>query len=331
MADTLLRQLIMLRRIPRHPRKITVQELVGFLGDQGYPVTERTIQRDLLTLSGRVFGLSLDDRSRPHGWCWDKDAAPLDIPSMEPQAALAFKLAEHFSGRLMAPSTLSTLDPYFRQAEQILSMNDNAVSAWPHKIHTITRGQSLIPPAIEPDILRVIYDGLFNDRRIQARYQRRYDGETRDYLIDPLGIVFRDGVVYLVCRRNDIEDVVHLAMHRFLSAELLEAAAVRPADFDLAGYVSGGGLDFKLSDDTLALELLVTAETAVHLEETPLSEDQRLTPAADGRMRLTASVADTLQIRWWILGLGDQVEVVGPQALRAEIKERLRQAVVQYE
>ena len=331
MATTLLRQLIMLRRVPRHPRKVTVQALCDYLTDQGYPVTERTIQRDLLTLSGRLFGLALDDRSRPHGWCWDRDAAPLDIPSMEPQTALAFKLAEHFSDRLMAPSTLSTLEPYFRQAEQVLSTHESPVGAWPQKIHTVTRGQRLVPPALDPDVLRVIYDGLFNDRQVQARYQRRYDGETREYLIDPLGIVFRDGVVYLVCQRNGLDEVVHLAMHRFVEAALLDTAAKRPADFDLARHVSNGGLDFKLSDETLALELLLSAETAVHLEETPLSEDQRLAPAADGRVHLSATVADTLQIRWWLLGLGDQVEVVGPQALREEIKDRLASALVVYQ
>ncbi len=330
MSETLLRQLIMLRRIPRHPRKITVRELVEHLDNHGYKISERTIQRDLLTLSGRMFGLLLDDRSKPHGWCWDQDAAPLDIPGIEPQAALAFKLAEHLGGRLMAPSTVAALQPYFRQAEQVLSDHSSPVSAWPHKIHTVTRGQTLIPPVIDPDILACIYDGLFNDHQISARYQRRYDGQTRDYVISPLGIVFRDGVVYLVCQRNQKDEVVHLAMHRFLSAEPLDAPVVRPVDFQLADYVSGGGLDFKLGDAALALELLLTAETAVHLEETPLSEDQVLAPVSDGRVRLTATVADTLQIRWWLLGLGDQVEVVAPQALRDDMIERLQQALTQY-
>ncbi|WP_222518797.1 hypothetical protein [Spiribacter salinus] len=70
MTDTLLRHWVMLRRIPRHPRKITVRELLAYLKDQGYPTTERTVQRDLTRLSGQLFGLMQDDRSRPHGWCW---------------------------------------------------------------------------------------------------------------------------------------------------------------------------------------------------------------------------------------------------------------------
>jgi predicted DNA-binding transcriptional regulator YafY len=31
-----------------------------------------------------------------------------------------------------------------------------------------------------------------------------------------------------------------------------------------------------------------------------------------------ATVADTQQLRWWLLGFGDKVEVLGPAGLRAE-------------
>ena len=330
MTDTLLRQWLMLRNIPRHPRKVTVRDLHSQLCDQGYPTTERTIQRDLMRLSGALFGLLLDDRSRPHGWSWDRAAVQLDIPGMEPQTALAFKLAEHFSGQLMAPATLSALAPYFRRADGVLADTASPVSTWPEKIQVITRGQTLRAPCIDPAVLETVYEALFNDRQFRARYHRRYDDSVHDYIIHPLGIVFRDGVVYLVCMRNGRDGVAQMALHRMQSAEPLEAALERPADFDLRRYVEEGGLDFKLGAGRLGLALALDPKTAVHLEETPLSEDQQLAPSSDGRIRLEATVADTAQVRWWILGLGDQVEVLAPATLRAEIGERLGKAARQY-
>ncbi len=330
MTDTLLRQWVMLRQIPRHPRKITVRALRAQLLEQGYGVTERTIQRDLLRLSGALFGLLLDDRSRPHGWSWDRRAAQLDIPGMEPQTALAFKLAEHFSGQLMAPATLNALAPYFQRAGAVLADMESPVSAWPEKIHTVTRGQTLLAPAIDPIILETVYDALFNDRQFRARYHRRYDDSVQDYVIHPLGIVFRDGVVYLICMRDGREGVVQMALHRMRSAKLLAAPAERPVDFDLQRYVEDGGLDFRMGWQPLHLELLLDPATAVHLGETPLSDDQRMIEAADGRMRLQATVADTAQVRWWLLGLGDQVEVIAPAALRDDIADRLGRALGQY-
>ncbi|MEX0430344.1 helix-turn-helix transcriptional regulator [Spiribacter insolitus] len=330
MTDTLLRQWVMLRQIPRYPRKVTVRALRTQLLEQGYAVTERTIQRDLLRLSGALFGLLLDDRSRPHGWSWDRDAAQLDIPGMEPQTALAFKLAEHFSGQLMAPATLNALAPYFQRAGAVLAEMDSPVSAWPEKIQTVTRGQTLIAPAIDPIILETVYDALFNDRQFRARYHRRYDDSVHDYVIHPLGIVFRDGVVYLICRRYGREGIAQMALHRMQSAEPLDAPAERPADFDLQRYIEDGGLDFRMGRQPLRLELMLDPATAVHLAETPLSDDQQMTESVDGRMQLRASVADTAQVRWWLLGLGDQVEVIAPETLRDEIAERLNRAAGQY-
>ncbi|MEX0381921.1 WYL domain-containing protein [Spiribacter sp. 1M153] len=330
MTDTLLRQWLMLRHIPRYPRKITAQALRDRLADQGYPTTERTVQRDLLRLSGELFGLSLDDRSRPHGWSWDRDATQLDIPGMEPQTALAFKLAEHFSGQLMAPATLNALEPYLQRAADVLADTASPVRTWPDKIHVVPRGQTLIAPNIDPDILETVYAALFNDRQLDARYQRRYDGAIRDYRLHPLGIVFRDGVVYLICTRTGRDGVVQMALHRMQSASACAEAVERPADFDLMAYVRAGALDFQLSAEPLALELLLEPATAVHLEETPLSETQQLEDTDDGRIRLTARVADTAQLRWWLLGLGDQVEVNGPPALRGDIADRLARALSRY-
>jgi len=212
----------------------------------------------------------------------------------------------------------------------VLADTPSPVSAWPDKIQAITRGQTLIPPVIDPGILQAVYDALFNDRQIEARYHRRYDDSVHDYLIHPLGIVFRDGVVYLVCTRNGREDIVQMALHRMRSAVPLEAPVKRPTDFDLQRYVETGGLDFKLGGEPLRLALRIDAATAVHLEETPLSADQTLTEGVDGRMQLVATVADTAQVRWWLLGLGDQVEVIAPATLRDEIAQRLGRAAAQY-
>jgi predicted DNA-binding transcriptional regulator YafY len=319
MSSTLLRQWTMLRMIPRHPRRITVAEIREKLADQGYHTTDRTIQRDLQSLSGELFALTADERSRPHGWYWAKDMGVLDIPGMEPQTALAFKLARQFLEPLMAPATLHALEPYFQQAGKVLDTTPGSVRTWPDKVRTVTRGQSLIPPEVDRDVLAVVYDALFEDRQFQARYRRRYDGEMRDYTVNPLGLVFRDGVIYLICSLFEYDDIRQLALHRMSEAEPLEAAVRRPPGFHLDTYLAEGGLDFRVGDKVrVCMEL--TAASAYHLEETPLAADQTLEPAdTEGWVRLCATVPDTAQLRWWILGLGSQVRVLEPETLRGRL------------
>lgn len=67
--------------------------------------------------------------------------------------------------------------------------------------------------------------------------------------------------------------------------------------------------------------VLSSERSAFHLTERKLSEDQFLRETADGRVRLSPTVADTAELRWWLLGFGEGVEVIGPKALRAEFKE----------
>jgi predicted DNA-binding transcriptional regulator YafY len=49
--DSLFRQWHMLRLVPRYPQKVTAQALRQTLLGEGFEVTERTVQRDLIELS----------------------------------------------------------------------------------------------------------------------------------------------------------------------------------------------------------------------------------------------------------------------------------------
>ena len=71
----------MLQLIPRSPRKVSVQKINKQLNVHGYETTDRTIQRDLIKLS-KNFPLISDERDKPFGWSWSKDAPVYDLPSM---------------------------------------------------------------------------------------------------------------------------------------------------------------------------------------------------------------------------------------------------------
>jgi len=76
-------------------------------------------------------------------------------------------------------------------------------------------------------------------------------------------------------------------------------------------------LDFG-AGETIRLEAIFEAASADHLTETPLAADQTITRIDDSHVRLEAAVLDTPQLRWWLLGFGDNVEVVAPEGLRHE-------------
>ncbi len=107
MIDTLLRQWTLLRLLPRHPRRLEPARLKDKLDAMGIAVTLRTVQRDLNALAA-VFPLEAS-AGKPQGWCWCQGARQLDLPSMDPHAALTFHLVEQHLRTLLPPATLANL------------------------------------------------------------------------------------------------------------------------------------------------------------------------------------------------------------------------------
>ncbi len=319
--DTLLRQWQMLRLIPRYPAKITAGDIRERLADDGFEVTKRTVERDLAYLS-EIFPLLSDEREKPFGWSWKKEALPLDVPSLGNSEALAFALIERFLRGLLSQTTLAQLAPYFRMAGQRLSAlpKDSTIHAWPDKVRVVPPTQPLIPPKIDSRVQRAVSDALLFDRQLVLRYQKRGEEDLKEYIAHPLALVQRGAITYYVVTLWGYANPVLLALHRIKSADILEEHSRRPKDFDIDAYIAKGALDFG-EGKPVRLEAIFYEPAAEHLYETPLSEDQTIVPYDDNRVKLTATVPNTPQLEWWLLGFGDAVEVIKPASLRAGIKE----------
>jgi len=326
--ETLKRQWLLLNRMPHRGRKGTkyFQEV---LREMGLDVSLRTIQRDLKELS-RQFPL-VSDEERISGWKWSDDAAIFDIPGMDPHVALAFKMIDLYLGNMLPESCLNFLKPYGKRAGEVLAQLENGgVAKWPRKIARISRHLTLEPPKIDRLVLSTVYDGLLLEKQVEVSYRNRIDTKTQQAQVHPLGLVFVDNVAYLVCTFWNYDDLRQIALHRIDTAHILEDPAKIPTDFNLNEYIVAGNFDFPKSDGSLRLECLFDPYVATHLDESPLSRSQELQQQSDGQILLTADVEDTAQLRWWLLALGDQVEVVGPKKLRDEIGMILRNGANKY-
>ena len=315
--ETLYRQWVMLTKIPRYPRKITVPDLKSILLGEGYTVDTRTIQRDLNKLS-ISFPLSNDTEGRKNYWFWIEEAAIQDLPGMDPVTALAFEMAESYLEPLLPKATLELLKPYFFRAREVLNdQSDSLLRKWPDKVAVIERGPVLKKPDINPDVQRIVYQALLEEKPLKARYQPRGNDKTKDYVMHPLGIVSRVGVIYLICTLWDYDDIKQFALHRFSHAEIVDSPVNIKADFSLQNYIDEDKqFAYKLDDKPIQLKVLFDAKTAGHLAETPLSDNQVLTPQTDGRVLLEAELIRTLELRWWLQGFGDNVEVLEPTTMR---------------
>ena len=322
--DTTLRYLKLLACLPRHPDRLGTKALQSKLERDSpeHSVSLRTMQRDLERLSG-IFPISCIERGRAKYWFWTEKDALTQIPDMGEPTALALRMAEEYLQAVLPPPTLDLLRPYFKHARTVLA--DTELGEWAGKVRIIHRGPDLIPPAVLGEVHDAVCEALLGGKQLRVLYRRRGATASNERLLHPAGLVTRAGVVYLVASVGDYSDPRHFALHRMTDAQVLAERAGAPSGFNLDKHVrADDAFSYPLSEGPIALKLFANDAVVEHLSESRLSKDQRITPGPDGRTLIEATVADTRELRWWLRGFGDHVEVQSPAGLRREFKEQGR-------
>ncbi len=315
--DTLLRQWHMLQMIPRHPLNITTTKLLDSLTREGFKVDARTIQRDVQFLSTK-FPLVTDGESeKPYKWCWMEGAAAFNLPGLSNTEALTFTFVERHLSPILPSKTLEQLKPFFKAASEKLENLPDPIHSWLDKVRVIPPTQRLLPPKIEPHIHLVISEALMLDKQIKVTYQKGGEETAEQYIIHPLALVERLPTTYLVCKCTNEDGYKNWPLQRIKSAHILDESSQRPSDFNIDVHLeSSKGLGFGGSGKSIRLEAIFEKFSGVHLYETPLSQDQTIFVLDDDHLKITATVVNTEQLRWWLLGFGERIEIINPPELR---------------
>lgn len=104
-----------------------------------------------------------------------------------------------------------------------------------------------------------------------------------------------------------------------------------PADFNADRWLAPAwGIWSADSTPPVRVRLRFEAAVARRVRESIWHRSQHLVELPDGRVELSMEVAGTVEVRPWILGWGDSVEVLEPPELRATVAEAVRLAAERY-
>jgi predicted DNA-binding transcriptional regulator YafY len=92
-----------------------------------------------------------------------------------------------------------------------------------------------------------------------------------------------------------------------------------PKDFDANRYF-GSAWGIVVEGEPKTIQLRFDPSVARIIKETPWHPSQMLQTGLDSSVTLTLHVSDTVDLRSWILGWGDKVEVLRPKVLRETIR-----------
>jgi hypothetical protein len=341
------RYITLLEKIEREPNWKTTRHLARELEDKDefLKASLRQVQRILEYFRDR-FGLRCkqitNQRGAPYAWAWPKRGGRFPIPLMDPPTALTYQLAAELLAPLLPPAFLKELEWDLQRARRALLQAGKKASRLPGKVRVLPRGIARQPAKVDSGIVSAVLDGLLNDHQLRVHYAPRFDGRSgvNTYLISPLGLAFRFDTLYLVLvvhepanpdRAQDL--VMEWPLQRFRSVELTDVRARPPEDFDLDKHLESAGFlqnlrepELRALGPTFRLEALFDPRSAVYLEERPFAADQTMHTQTDGRVLLTATVANTRELISELHAFGADVEVVSPKELRsyfADLGQRL--------
>lgn len=295
---------------------VTVEDAAEALG-----CAVRTIWRDLRVLEDA--GFPIYDERAPDGrrGLWRvEDGFKAKLPL---KLTLSEVAALFMSREFLAPLGASLLGPAvttaFEKIGGVLSRDAMGLLERMREIVGVRAvGAKLQLPAAEH--LPTIQTGLLERRSLRMRYYSfQRDAETeRD--VDPYHLTHFNGGLYLIGYCHLREAVRVYAVERIRAVEVLRRRFEIPAGFDAKEYLDKAwGI---LQGDLVTVRVIFSKKAARYIREHLWHPSQRFRELPDGRLEMTLRVADTLEVRRWILGYGTDAEVVEPDTLRTAVREQ---------
>jgi predicted DNA-binding transcriptional regulator YafY len=304
-ADRLLSILLLLQVNQR----VTARELA-----QRLEVSERTIYRDMDALSGAGIPV-LAERGASGGWML-LDEYRTDLTGLnqaEIQALFLTKPAQLLSDLGLDKAADAGLIKLLaalpgrqrRDAEYARQRIHVDAAGW----HQTQENLSALP---------TLQEAVWQECKLLLTYQRG-DATGVERLVDPLGLVAKGSVWYLVAAVED--EVRTYRVSRVQGAKLTDQPAVRPPDFDLAAYWAQSSADFIAG--LPRYPVIVRVAPAILPELGYANRLARIEqigpPETDGWVEVSLRFDVMLEACAYVLGFGDQIEVLEPPELREKV------------
>jgi predicted DNA-binding transcriptional regulator YafY len=151
------------------------------------------------------------------------------------------------------------------------------------------------------------------------------EARVHPYLIEPSSTTH---ALYLIGFDEARGAVRTFKIERILSVE----PTTQTFDAPEVGAIEQAGRAWDIIADQAEVEVVLrfAPSVASRVAEATWHPSQRLERQTDGSLVWRATVPGTVEIRFWILSWGPDVEVLSPPGLREEIAERLRAAARTY-
>ena len=291
-------------------------------------VSVRTIHRDVDALSAS--GVPIYADRGPHGGIRLVDGYRTRLTGMTADEAEALFLAglpgpaaELGLGTVVAAARLKVLAALPTEmrgrASRLVERFHLDAAAWYHADEAVPH-------------LGELSEAVWECRRVQIGYDR--GDKTVDRILEPLGLVLKAGVWYLVAAADGQPRTYRVS--RVSRVTTLDDVFQRPERFDLAAFWTESSAAYERDTPRVEIVLRIARDRLDRLRgvigERPFDTIERLDDAdPDGWVRLKVQLDWPNEVTTQILAVGPGCELLEPEPLRRRIAEESRRLAARYQ
>lgn len=165
--------------------------------------------------------------------------------------------------------------------------------------------------------VRIDYDSPSEDRRLSTK-------------LCPYQLLFSRRSWYVVGRSSVHREVRTFNIGRIVRIDVTAESFERPPRFSIDRYLGNAWHLIREPGPDREVRIVFDKLVARNVAEVAWHKTQRTQFLPDGRLDFRVTVAGLGEISWWILGYGDQAEVIEPPELRQLVATRARRLLSRY-
>lgn len=182
---------------------------------------------------------------------------------------------------------------------------------------------------IEPDTFRHVVCGLTQKRRLSFTYRSPGTRETTQRNVEPYHLQYYMGNWVLIAWCNLRSDWRRFYLSR-MSASAITERSFKPKPREIWGRLVEDGFGIFQGGSLIKVTLRFSPFRSRWIRGEIWHPHQVLNVCGDGCTELTLPVSDFREIKMKILSFGADVEVLKPEALKAEIQAEIERMMVLY-
>lgn len=168
-------------------------------------------------------------------------------------------------------------------------------------------------------------------KAVRIAYESYAEAKDLTTRLSPYQLLFSRRSWYVIGRSSVHRETRTFNVGRIRHAELLPDSFKLPRGFTIDRYLRNAW--HLVPEPGPDREVLIRFQPLVarNVAEVVWHKTQKTTLNEDGTLDFRVTVSGLGEISWWILGYGDQAEVLEPQELRTVIHERAKKLLARYE